>query len=182
LPTAAVIVAVVFAVTRLVVTANVALVAPAPIVTDDGTVALPLLDESETANPPVGAWPVRVTVPVALFPPTTADGVRVSPAGDGAFRVSGAVAVEPFRDAVMDTVLDVETLVVTIENCADVAPSANGTLVGTTALAEFEPRVAEAIPKVAPALRLIVPETVFPPTTLVGVNVIEETVTLGAGK
>src|SRR6266404_3842515 len=57
--------------TALVLTVNVALVAPAATVTLDGTLAAPLLLESATVAPPVGAAPLRVTVPDEEFPPVT---------------------------------------------------------------------------------------------------------------
>ncbi len=58
------------AVTALVLTVNVALLAPAATVTLAGTVAVdvPLLDR-ETATPPLGAGPLSVTVPVEVCPP-----------------------------------------------------------------------------------------------------------------
>jgi hypothetical protein len=66
------------AVTELVFTENVALVAPAATVTLDGTVAeLLLLDERFTVAPPVGAAALRVTVPVEGDPPVTLLGLSV---------------------------------------------------------------------------------------------------------
>ena len=60
------------------VAVNVALVLPADTVTVDGTVATDvLLLERLTVAPPEGAAPVRVTVPVELFPPFTLVGFRV---------------------------------------------------------------------------------------------------------
>jgi hypothetical protein len=65
--------------TTLVVTAKVALVAPAAIVTLAGTrAAVVLLLESVTCAPPAGAGPLNVTVPVDEFPPTTLVGFSVS--------------------------------------------------------------------------------------------------------
>src|SRR5437879_86346 len=52
------------AVTALVLTVNVALLAPAAIVTLADTLAAPLLLESSTCAPPVSAGPLSVTVPV----------------------------------------------------------------------------------------------------------------------
>src|SRR5258705_5202084 len=69
-------VAVVDAVTDVVVTANVALVAPAATVTLAGTVVALELSESETAAPPPGAAALKVTVPVEALPPTTLLGLR----------------------------------------------------------------------------------------------------------
>ena len=64
------------AVTALVLTVNVVLLAPAATVTLAGTVAaavLPLI--RETAAPPLGAGPLRVTVPVEGDPPVTLIGL-----------------------------------------------------------------------------------------------------------
>src|SRR5437660_6301960 len=73
-------VTVVGATTAAVVTAKLALLAPAGTVTLAGTAAtLGLLLERETTAPPVGAGPLRVTVPVEdCAPPTTLVGFSVS--------------------------------------------------------------------------------------------------------
>ena len=66
-------------VTLLVLTVNVALLAPAATVTLAGTVAaavLPLI--TETDAPPLGAGPLSVTVPVEGDPPVTLVGFSVS--------------------------------------------------------------------------------------------------------
>jgi len=86
--------------TALVLTTNVALVAPAAIVTLGGMLAAPLLLESATCAPPVGAAPLNVTVPVEEFPPTTLVGFseseeRVGGGGGAAVTVSEAVLVAP---------------------------------------------------------------------------------------
>ena len=86
--------------TALVLTMNVALVAPPAIVTLGGTLAAPLLLESATCAPPVGAGPLNVTVPVEEFPPTTLVGFsesedRVGRGGGAAVTVSEAVLVTP---------------------------------------------------------------------------------------
>src|SRR5260370_10230766 len=58
--------------TALVLTVNVALVAPAATVTLDGTLAAAvLLLETMTTAPPDGAAPLKLTVPVEEFPPVT---------------------------------------------------------------------------------------------------------------
>jgi hypothetical protein len=62
-PRVAFMTAVVVVVTDVVVTVNEALVAPAATVTLPGTLAEPLLLDSETTEPPEGAAPDRVTVP-----------------------------------------------------------------------------------------------------------------------
>src|SRR5207302_351879 len=66
------------AVTALVLTENVALVAPAATVTLEATVAEVLLLERFTMAPPAGAAPLRVTVPVEEEPPFTLPGLSVT--------------------------------------------------------------------------------------------------------
>ena len=66
-----------------VLTVNVTLVAPAGIVTFDGTVATDvLLLDSTTTTPPEGAGALSVTVPIEELPPLTLVRFRVSEAND----------------------------------------------------------------------------------------------------
>lgn len=81
------------ALTPLVVTVNVAVVAPAATVTLAETVAAALLLESATTAPPGGATLPRVTVPVDELPPTTVVGLSVRFESTGALIVSVAVRV-----------------------------------------------------------------------------------------
>lgn len=85
--------AVVEMITILVFTVKVALVAPAGTVTLAGTLAAPLLLVRRTCEPPAGAGPFRVTVPVEVprGPPTTLFGLRVSEDTAGGRTVSMAV-------------------------------------------------------------------------------------------
>lgn len=76
-PRVLVIVAVLVLCTAMAPTLKVALDRPAPMVTVAGTVAVELLDVSATAVPPVGAGPLKVTVPVEVEPPVTVVGERV---------------------------------------------------------------------------------------------------------
>src|SRR6185312_15926118 len=72
------------AVTFLVVTANVAVVAPAATVTDAGTVAaLRLLLASVTTAPPAGAAALSLTLPVLFAPLITVAGFSVIDASAG---------------------------------------------------------------------------------------------------
>ena len=69
----------VFAVTGLLVTVNVAVVALAATVTLVGTCAAPvLLLDNVTTAPPAGAGPFNVTVPVEVLPPITDEGLMFS--------------------------------------------------------------------------------------------------------
>ena len=100
-PYAPVMVTTVDAATALVLTVNVALVAPAATVTLAGTWAtVVLLLESVTCAPPVGAGPLNVTAPVDEFPPTTLVGFRlnelsVTAGGAAGCTVSEAVLLVP---------------------------------------------------------------------------------------
>ena len=57
---------------------NVAAVEPAPSVTDGGTMAAAMFDDSATLAPPAGAPAVSVTVPVDAAPPVTDDGLALT--------------------------------------------------------------------------------------------------------
>jgi len=82
--------------TGSVLTVNLALEAPAGMVTLDGTLAANvLLLESETTAPPDGAGPLSVTVPVDEPRPITLDGLRVSDTSVGGRTMSVAVLVMP---------------------------------------------------------------------------------------
>ena len=84
--------------TALVVTVNVAEVAPAATVRLGGVAATAvLLLDSETTAPFTGAGLLSVTVPVADVPPVTLVGFTVSEesAAAGGFTVSVAVCVLP---------------------------------------------------------------------------------------
>ena len=86
------------AVTLLVVTVNVALLAPAATVTLAGTVAAAVLSlERETAAPPLGAGPLRVTVPAEGDPPITLIGLSTieESVAEPGVTVSEAVLVPP---------------------------------------------------------------------------------------
>ncbi len=87
---------VVDAATALVLTVNVALVAPAATATLDGTLAAAvLLLDSATTAPPDGAAPLSVTVPVEdCTPPTTLVGFTESEESVGAGGGAGVTVSE----------------------------------------------------------------------------------------
>jgi hypothetical protein len=77
--------------TAFVVTVKVADAAPAGTVIFAGTAAtFVLLLNKFTVTPPVGAGPLRVTVPVDCAPPTTAVGLNVKEESTGAGTAAGA--------------------------------------------------------------------------------------------
>jgi hypothetical protein len=67
---------------------NFAEVLPAGMVTDEETVAIPLLLVSATAIPPAGAATLIVTVPAEDFPPVTVEGLRLNAVSNGGLTVS----------------------------------------------------------------------------------------------
>ena len=87
--------------TELVATEKLAVVAPTLTVTLAGTVATEvLLLESDTAAPPFGAAPVRVTVPWEGEPPITDVGLSVTfdkpgAGGEGGFTYNWPLLVLP---------------------------------------------------------------------------------------
>src|SRR2546425_6469048 len=121
------------AVTALVLTVNVTLVAPTGTVTLAGTVAAELLLDSETCAPPAGAGPSSVAVPVELLPPVTVVGFTPSEerrTGCG-FTVRVAGRVTPLYTAEMVTGVDAATVLVVTVNVVLVAPAGTVTLPGT---------------------------------------------------
>src|SRR6266513_1002411 len=111
-------VTVVDAETALVLTVNVALVAPAATVTLEGAVAAEvLLLERATCAPPDGAGPLSVTVPVEEFPPVTLVGLNVSEVSVGGGGGAGFTVSEDGKgvvseEAVVVSVVDAETAMV----------------------------------------------------------------------
>jgi len=168
-------------VTALVLTVNVALLAPAATVTLAGTVAVDVLLERETVAPPAGAGPLSVTVPVEGDPPVTLVGFSVSKERVGracGSTVSEAVLVTPAYDAEMVTGVDAVTALVLTVNVALLAPAATVTLAGTVAVDMLLLERETAAPPVsAGPLSVTVPvEVCTPPVTLVGFSVSEERV------
>jgi hypothetical protein len=117
-PSVAVIVADAFAATAVVVTVNVAIVAPAATVTLAGTVADALLDASVTTKPPAGAAADNVTVPMLDAPPATDVGFNVTDVSDAAVIVRLAVCEAPDNVAVIVAAAFAATAVVVTVNVA----------------------------------------------------------------
>jgi hypothetical protein len=82
--------------TGVVVTVKVALVAPAATVTLAGIVADVLLSDRAISDPPGGAGPFSLTVPVDDEPPVTVVGVKVKEPSTGGLIVRDAWTLAPW--------------------------------------------------------------------------------------
>jgi len=168
-------VAIVDAVTEVVVMEKVALVAPAATVTLAGAAATVLLLESVTLNPPAGAADVNVTVPCADAPPVTLVGLTATAdseaGGGGGVTVSVAVLVAPPKAPVTVTGVEAATALVVMEKVALIEPAATVTLAGTVATAVLLlDNVTTAPPAGAAVVSVAVPWAAAAPTTLVGLS------------
>jgi hypothetical protein len=164
-----VIVAITVTVTVVVDTVNVAVVAPVGTVTFAGTVAAALSLVSPTTAPPVGAGPVKVTVPVDVnVPPTTLGGFKDRETSDGGFTVRVAVCVTSAVAEITTGVEEPTPWVVTVK-VAVVEPEAMVTLGGTVAAAALPLDNVTATPSTDAGLSSVtVPVEGAPPGTLVG--------------
>jgi hypothetical protein len=169
----AVIVAVVDAVTAVVVMVNVALGLPAPTVSEALTVADVELLDRVTVMPPVGAAPLKVTVPVEEVPPATLAGFTDTPDSvtAGGRMVSEAVSVPELYVAVMVAVAELVTAVVATANVALAVPEAKETDEGTMAAELLLVSVTTAPPAGAGPVKVTVPCDAVPPVTEVGFSV-----------
>ena len=113
------------------VAVNVALEAPAATVTLPGAVTLAFPLDSDTANPPVAAAPVRLTVQVALPGAVTELGLqlRLLNCATG-LTVTDAVRLTPPADAVTVTVCAEVTVAAVRVKVALEAPDATVTVAG----------------------------------------------------
>lgn len=161
--------------TVLLVTVNVAVVAPAATVTLLGTVAAEvLLLVSVTLAPPDGAGPFSVTVAVDRLPAAAVVGLSVTELGTRAITVRTALAaVLLYEHEIVALELLVTVLLVTV-NVAVVAFAATVTLAGTVATEVLLlVSVTTAPPAGAGPLNVTVPVDVLPPVTEAGLSATE---------
>lgn len=166
-------------VTELVVAVKVVVVDPVATVTLAGTcTAAVLLLVSEIVAPPVGAAPLRVTVPVDEFPPVTLVGFSVTDDNDTeapGFTVSVALLEPLLYVPVIVTLVTLATELVVTVNVAVVDPAATLTLIGTcAAVVLLLVRETLAPPVGAAPLSVTVPVDELPPVTLVGLSVTDD--------
>ena len=149
-------------------TENVAEVEPAATVTDEGTVALTLVEERLTTVPPGSAGPLRVTVPVDGVPPNTDVGETERLVKTAGVTVSVAVTDVPPAEALIVTTVETDTADVVTLKLAELAPAATVTLVGVTALVLLEDKLTTSPPLGAGPLSVTVPVDKVPPVTDAG--------------
>jgi len=161
-------VAVVVVETAVVLTVNVAEVDPAGTVTVLGTLAFELPLDRLTTVPPGPAAPVRVAVPVEVFPPITVVGESVKLESVAGVMVKLAVDVVPPWVAEITAVVVADTATVVTVNVAVEAPAGTVTVAGTVALGLPELRLTTVPPAAAFPLSVTVPVEGFPPKTAKG--------------
>lgn len=168
------IVAIVEVATAVVLTVNVAVVAPAATVTLAGSVAEPLLLDRVTTAPPAGARLPSVTVPVEEPPPVTDAGFTDTDASTGGLMVRGADCVPLNAALILAVVMEATAEVFTV-NVAVVAFAATVTLEDTVADGLSLESATTAPPAGAGLLNVMVPVDAAPPATVAGFRATEET-------
>jgi len=148
-----------------VVAVNVAVLAPAAMLTDPGTwAAAVLLEVSVTVTPPLGAAPDRVTVPVEDAPPRTVPGDMTTDRGTGGIIGSSHFSDTPQAVAVKLVVTLLVTGVAVMAKVPDVAPDGTVTVAGTVTYWGRSTLIATENPAGgAAALKFSVPVIVPPP-------------------
>jgi hypothetical protein len=153
----------------VVVTGNVAVVAPARTVTVAGTVAVVLLEVRATVKPPVGAGPLIVTVAVEPLPLTTEVGASEMADATGGLTVRVAVCgvAVPMTPVIVSDLAAVTAVVLAVNVAVD-APARTVTVAGTVADESLDVRLT-VVPAVgAGPVRVTVPVEEVPPVTVAG--------------
>lgn len=154
--------------TTTVLTVNVAVVAPDATVTVAGTVPFAELDARLMTEPPVGAGPLMVTVPVDALPPITVVGDKLSPMSVGGLIVNVPVTDLPLTVAVIVEVVFAATgVALTVKVPLD-EPAGTVKLVGTVALDELELNATDNPAVGAGKVSDTVPVELLPPISDVG--------------
>ena len=167
-PCVAVIVEVSASRTYGVVMVNEVFAAPAGTVTVPGTPNVVRLVVSVKVEPPAGAAPGRVIVPVLLVPPITSEGAIDSTNAPGTLIVRVADAEAPPRLAVMFAAVVVVTEPVETGKFAELDPAGTVTLAATVAALLLEVRDTVVPPVGATPVIVTVPVDEPPPNTDVG--------------
>jgi len=131
-------------------------------------VADALLLDSATTDPPVGAGPFNVTVPVEATPPMTEAGFRLNEVNVGGLTVSVAVLDAVPRLAVIVAAAWADTAEVAAVNVALVCPVATVTELGTVAAALLLERDTTVPDEPAGPVRVTDPIEEVPPVTDAG--------------
>lgn len=149
-------------------TAKVAEVEPTGTVTLPGTLTSVLLEDSPTTAPPLGAAPLKVTVPTAEDPVAMALGetVRLTSVTGRMVRVADKTTPPPL--AVIVTGVNVATVEVDIVKVAEMAPDATVTDAGTVAAVLLDDKLMSVPPGPAGPSSVTVPVEEAPPLTDVG--------------
>ena len=161
----------VLAVTAVVVTLKVPLIATPAMLKLAGTVAtFVLLLIRVTVKPAAGAGPFRVTVPTEPLPPTTGLGLNVIDAITAGFTVSVPLAMLVPRVAVTVAIVCNATPTVVAVNVCDVDPAVIVTAPGTAT--DGSPLLKETVnpPAGAAEPMVTVPVELVPPVTAAGVK------------
>jgi hypothetical protein len=162
----------VLAPTTEVVTVNVPVDWPAPMLIDAGTDAEAPLEPKVTVRElPVATGPFKVTVPVEETPPFTVVGLRLKPKTTGAVTVKIAVSGVPSCVAVIVALALAATAKVATGKVAVVLPEVTFTELGTDAAALLLELRRTVMPAAgAGSLRVTVPVGLVPPITDVGLT------------
>ena len=154
--------------TAWVVTVNVAELDPAATITDPGTIADVLVLDSETTVPEGPAAPLRLTVPVAVKPPPTDEGLTTTDERSTSSTVNDAVTAVLPVPAVIVAVVGVLTFPVVALKVAEVSPAGTTTVEGTTTAALLDFSGIETPPNGASLASVMVPVELSPLGTELG--------------